>query len=74
MKPKPVIVATQDRLATWEEIQRATSSSPERVLELCYTRGTHCEIDSELGGTIRYPAEEFEFFACLSEMQGSAVN
>jgi hypothetical protein len=74
VKPEPVIQTTQDRLATWEEIKRATSSSPDRVLELCYTNGTHCEIDSEWGGTIRYTAEEFEFFACLSEMHGSAVN
>ncbi len=74
MKPEPAILAAQDRLATWEEIRRATSSTPDRVLELCYTEGTHCEIDSELGVTIRYPAEEFEFFAYLSEMQGSAVN
>ena len=74
MKPEPVILTAQDRVATWEEIRRATSSSPDRVLELCCTKGTHCEIDSELGGTIRYTAEEFEFYACLSEMQGSALN
>jgi hypothetical protein len=74
MKPDTTIIATQDRLATWEEIRRATSFTPDRVLELCYTKGTHCEIDSESGGTIRYPAEEFEFFAYLSEMQNSAVN
>jgi hypothetical protein len=74
MKPDPAILAAQDRLATWDEIRRATSSSPDRVLELCYTNGTHCEIDSESGDTVRYPAEEFEFFAYLSEMQGSSVN
>jgi len=74
MKPDSAIFTTQDLLATWEEIRRATSSTPDRVLELCYTKGTHCEIDSELGGTIRYPAEEFEFFAYLSDMQSSAVN
>jgi hypothetical protein len=74
MKPEAAILAAQDRLATWEEIRRATSSTPDRVLELCYSKGTHCEIDSELGVTIRYPAEEFEFFAYLSEMEGSAVN
>jgi hypothetical protein len=74
MKPDPATLATQDRVATREEIRRVSLSSPDRVLELCYTKGTHCEIDSELGGTIRYTAEEFEFFACLSEMQGSAVN
>jgi hypothetical protein len=74
MKPDQAMFTTQDRLATWEEVRRATSSTPDRVLELCYTKGTHCEIDSELGGTIRYPAEEFEFFAYLSDMQTSAVN
>jgi hypothetical protein len=74
MKPELAILTADDRLATWEEVRRATSDTPDRVLELCYTQGTHCEIDSELGGIIRYPAEEFEFFAYLSEMQGSAVN
>ena len=74
MKSEQIIATTQDRLATWEEIQRATSSTPDRVLELCYTKGTYCEVDSDLGGIIRYPAEEFEFFAYLSEMDGSAVN
>jgi hypothetical protein len=74
MKPEPVNVTAHDRLATWEEIRRATSYTPDRVLELCYTQGTHCEIDSELGDIIRYSAEEFEFFAYLSEMQSSAVN
>jgi hypothetical protein len=74
MKPDPTILTAQDRPATWEEVQRATSSTPDRVLELLYTKGSHCEIDSESGGTIRYPAEEFEFFAYLSEMHGSAVN
>jgi hypothetical protein len=74
MKPEPAILNAHDRLATWDEIRRATSYTPDRVLELCYTRGTHCEIDSESGGIIRYPAEEFEFFAYLSEMHGSAVN
>jgi hypothetical protein len=29
---------------------------------------------SDLGGIIRYPAEEFEFFAYLSEMDESAPN
>lgn len=74
MKPDPTIAMAQDRPATWEEVQRATSSTPDRVLELCYTQGTHCEIESELGGTIRYPSEEFEFFAYLSEMHGAPVN
>jgi hypothetical protein len=74
MKPDTTILMAQDRLATWDEVQRATSFTPDRVLELCYTKGSHCEIDSESGGTVRYPAEEFEFFAYLSEMHGSAVN
>jgi hypothetical protein len=74
MKPDPAIVTAQDRPATWEEVRRATSYTPDRVLELCYTKGTHCEIDSESGGTIRYPSEEFEFFAYLSDMHDSAVN
>jgi len=74
MKPDPAILTAQDRPATWEEVRRATSSTPDRVLELCCTNGSHCEIDSELGGRIRYPAEEFEFFAYLSEMHGTAVN
>lgn len=74
MKPNPEMLTAQDRPATWEEVQRATSCTPDRVLELCYTQGSHCDIDSESGGTIRYPAEEFEFFAYLSEMHGSAIN
>lgn len=74
MKPDPAVLMAQDRPATWEEVRRATSSTPDRVLELCYTSGSHCEIDSESGGTIRYPAEEFEFFAYLSEMHGTAIN
>jgi hypothetical protein len=74
MKTEQMIATTQDRLATWEEIQHATSSTPDRVLELCYTKGTHCEVDSDLGGVIRYPAEEFEFFAFLSESDNSSAN
>ena len=35
MKTEPIKATTQDRLATWEEIRRATSSTPDRVLELC---------------------------------------
>jgi hypothetical protein len=74
MKPEPIDVIAQDRLATQEEIRRATSFTPDGVLELCYTKGTHCEIDSELGGIIRYPAEEFEFFAYLSEKEDKTPN
>ncbi len=38
------------------------------MLELCHAQGSYCQMDSDLGGIIRYPAEEFEFFAYLSEM------
>jgi hypothetical protein len=31
-------------------------------------------MDSDLGGVIRYPAEEFEFFSHLSEMDESIAN
>jgi hypothetical protein len=65
---------TQDRLATWDEVRRATSETPDRVLEHCYTQGRFCEVGSDLGGIIRYPAAEFEFFAYLSEIDNSTVN
>lgn len=74
MKPEPAIVVKQDRLATWEEIRGATSSTPDSVLELCYTMGTYCEIGSEWGGVVRYAADEFEFFAYLSDPSSSPVN
>ena len=74
MKPEVTEMTTQDHPATWEEIQRATSFTPDRVLELCCTGGTHCEIDSETGITVRYPADEFEFFAYLSEREDQAPN
>ena len=74
MKTESMEATTQDRLATWEEIRGATSSTPDRLLELCYTNGTYCEVDSDLGGIIRYPAEEFEFFAYLSEMDDAPAN
>jgi hypothetical protein len=74
MKPETMNNATQDRLATGEEIRRATSSNQDRVLELCHTQGNYCQMDSDLGGIIRYPAEEFEFFAYLSEMDESIAN
>jgi len=68
------MIPTQDRLATYEEVRRATSSTPDRVLELFHTQDNYCEMDSDLGGIIRYPAEEFEFFAYLSEMDESSAN
>ena len=74
MKAEPMIRSLQDRPATWEEIRRATSSTPDRVLELCYTQGNYCDVDSDLGGVIRYPAEEFEFFAYLSDMDDTTSN
>jgi hypothetical protein len=74
MKAEPMIRSLQDRPATWEEIRRATSATPDRVLELCYTRGNYCDVDSDLGGVIRYPAEEFEFFAYLSDMDDAITN
>lgn len=74
MKAEPMIRSFQDRPATWEEIRRATSSTPDRMLELCYTQGNYCDVDSDLGGVIRYPAEEFEFFAYLSDMDDATSN
>ena len=74
MKPETMKTTTQDRLATCEEIRRATSSTQDRVLERCLAQGNYCQMDSDLGGIIRYPAEEFEFFAYLSEMDESIAN
>lgn len=74
MKTESMKAIAQDRLATWDEVRRATSSTPDRWLDLCHTSGTYCEVDSDLGGVIRYPAEEFEFFAYLSEMDDSSAN
>jgi hypothetical protein len=68
MKPEQTSATAQDRLSTWEEIRRATSETPDQILEQCYTKGTYCEIESDLGGKIQYPAEEFEFYAYLSEL------
>jgi hypothetical protein len=74
MKTETIITTTQDRLATYEEVRRATSSSNDRLLELCHNEGNYCQMDSDLGGIIRYPAEEFEFFAYLSEMDEGIPN
>lgn len=74
MKSETMKATNQDRLATWEEVQHATSSTPDRLLELWHTNGAYCEVDSDLGGIVRYPAEEFEFFAYLSEMDDSSAN
>jgi hypothetical protein len=74
MKPQTMKSVTQDRLATVEEVRCAASSTQDRILELCRVEGSYCEMDSDIGGVIRYPAEEFEFFACLSEMDENLVN
>ena len=74
MKPETMKTTTHDRLATGEEIRRATSSTHDRALEICHTQGNYCQMDSDLGGIIRYPADEFEFFAYLSEMDESLAN
>ena len=74
MKTETIKIMKQDRLATGEEVRRATSSTQDRVLQLCQIRGDYCQMDSDLGGIIRYPAEEFEFFAYLSEMDDATAN
>jgi len=67
-------LTTQDRFATGEEVRRAMSSTEDRLLEFCQVQGDYCQMDSDLGGIIRYPAEELEFFASLSELDESASN
>jgi hypothetical protein len=67
MKPELVNATGQDRIATWEEVRHATLATPDCLMEYCYDDGAYCAVDSERGGVIRYPAEEFEFFALLSE-------
>jgi hypothetical protein len=67
-------MTTQDRLATCEEVRRASSSTNDRVVEFCQSQGNYCQMDSDLGGIIRYPSEEFEFFALLSDMDESIAN
>ena len=74
MKTNTMKATTQDRLATGEEVRRATSSTQDRVLKLCHSQGNYCQMGSDVGGIIRYPAEEFEFFAFLSEMDESIAN
>jgi hypothetical protein len=74
MKPETMKAITQDRLATWEEVRRATSTAPDALLEVWRTHGNYCEVNSDLGGIIRYPAEEFEFFALLSEVDEGVAN
>jgi hypothetical protein len=74
MKTETMKATTQDRLATYEEVRRASSTTEDRVLEFCRAQGNYCEMDSDIGGVIRYPAEEFEFFAYLSDMDESVAN
>jgi hypothetical protein len=72
MKPELINATGQDRLATWGEIRHATSATPDCILDMCHANGVYCEVDSDLGGIIRYSAEEFEFFSFLSENDAAA--
>jgi hypothetical protein len=74
MKQDTMNLTNHDRVATFEEVRCASSSTQDRVLEFCQSGGSYCQMDSDLGGIIRYPAEEFEFFAFLSEMDESVAN
>ena len=74
MKSEAMKVTTHDRLATLEEVRRATSTSAEALYDLSHMQGNYCEVSSDLGGIIRYPAEEFEFFSLLSESDEGVVN
>ena len=67
-------VTTDDRLATLEEVRLATSTSAEAVYDLRHTQGNYCEVSFDLGGIIRYPAEELEFFSLLSESDEGVAN
>ena len=74
MKTDTMELKTQDRLATCEEVRRPNASTEERVLGSWHTQGNYCEMDSDFGGVIRYPAEEFEFLAYLSDMDEAGAN
>jgi hypothetical protein len=74
MKHEALYRTTEDRLATLEEVRCATISSRDNLLDLCQVQGNYCQMDSDTGGIIRYPNEEFEFFAYLSEMDGGVPN
>lgn len=69
MKLEPIPPTTQDRVSTWDEIRDAMTGTPDQVLEHCYVDQAYCEIPSDRGGKVRYAAEEFEFYACLSERE-----
>ena len=74
MKAEWMSVTLEDRQATWDEIRCAESSSPDRALELRTVGEGFFEMDSDLGGVIRYSAQEFEFFYNLSEMDETKPN
>lgn len=74
MKPELMEMTMHDRLATGEEVRRAATSSGERLLEVCQMQGNYCQMDSDFAGIIRYPAEELEFFSCLSDTDDTSVN
>lgn len=74
MKPEILQRTAEDRLATYEEVRSATTSSRQNLLQLCHAQGDYCQMDSDTGGIIRYPSEEFEFFAYLSEMDEGVPN
>jgi hypothetical protein len=77
MKTDTMETMVQDRLATCEEVRSAissTHSTHERMLEFCQFQGNYCQMDSDLGGIIRYPAEEFEFLAFLSDLDETVAN
>ena len=74
MKPEIMQPTTEDRLATFEEVRCATTYSRQNLLDLCRAQGNFCQMDSDTGGIIRYPSEEFEFFAYLSEMDEGVPN
>ena len=74
MKQDTMNFTNHDRVATCEEVRCASSSTQDRVLEFCQSGGNYCQMGSDLGGIIRYPAEEFEFLAFLSEMDESVAN
>jgi hypothetical protein len=74
MKQEALYGATEDRLATREEVRCATIPSRDNLLDFCQVQGNYCQMDSDTGGIIRYPSEEFEFFAYLSEMDEGIPN
>lgn len=74
MKAEMMDITAQDRPATSDEVRRAMSSTEGSLIELCHPHGNYCEMDSDLGGVIRYSAEEFEFFAYLTDMDEGAAN